>query len=351
MANGNSTKPFAIDNLTVSTNNPPRITVTSPTSGIAYTTASTGLALGGTAADDAAVTQVTWTNNRGGSGTATGTSAWSIASIPLALGANVITVTASNALGFTGSAVYTVTRIVPGTLQLSSSSYQLMESAGAAVISVTRSGGTDGAVSVAYATSNGTATAGLDYTATSGTLNWADGDAVAKTFSVPLRAGTATSGDLTLNLALSNPTAGATLGSPASAVLTIHHAPTDHWRFRHFGASANNAAISGDLANPSGDGIVNLLKYALNLDPLHTSASGLPFAGDDGTWLTLTYTRVLAETDISYQVEWTDDFQMWSSSGVIDEILSDDGITRQIKAKVSLGGAGNRFMRLNITRP
>src|SRR5262249_47529440 len=108
----------------------------------------------------------------------------------------------------------------PGTLKLSSSNYSVNEGGGSATITVTRTGGSDGPVSVNYATSNGTATAGSDYTATSGTLNFAAGE-TSKTFTVPITNDTTVEGDETLNVTLSNPTGGATLGSPATATLTI----------------------------------------------------------------------------------------------------------------------------------
>src|SRR5262249_15116671 len=82
-------------------------------------------------------------------------------------------------------------------------------------------GGSAGSVSVNYATSNGTATAGSDYTATSGTLIFGDGE-TSKTFTIPITNDTAVESDETVNLTLSDPTGGASLGSPASAVLTIH---------------------------------------------------------------------------------------------------------------------------------
>lgn len=74
---------------------------------------------------------------------------------------------------------------------------------------------------MSYATSNGTATAGSDYTAMSGTLSWADGDTSNKTFYIPLLDDSSYEGDETVNLTLSNPTGLAILGSPSSAVLTI----------------------------------------------------------------------------------------------------------------------------------
>jgi hypothetical protein len=109
----------------------------------------------------------------------------------------------------------------PGALALSAASYTIAQSAGSVLITVDRSGGSSGAVTVAYSTSNGTASAGSNYTTTNGTLQWAADDAAAKTFSVPIGS-TAFSGSKTFMVALSGPTGGATLGSPSSATVTIN---------------------------------------------------------------------------------------------------------------------------------
>jgi|GEM_PF-1150560 len=106
----------------------------------------------------------------------------------------------------------------PGNLAFSAATYSVPNSAANASIAVNRSGGTSGAVSVQYATSDGTAHAGTDYTATSGMLNWSDGDSSTKSFPVPILHG---AGGGTVNLTLSSPGGGATLGSPSTAVLTI----------------------------------------------------------------------------------------------------------------------------------
>src|SRR4030095_15530763 len=88
---------------------PPTVSITAPTATAAFTTNATPLALGGTAADNIGVTQVSWVNDRGGSGTATGTGAWSAPGIVLQPGANVLTVTARDAAGNTGTATLAVT--------------------------------------------------------------------------------------------------------------------------------------------------------------------------------------------------------------------------------------------------
>ena len=65
----------------------------------------------------------------------------------------------------------------------------------------------------------GTATAGQDYTAVGGTLNWANGDAADKSFNIPILDDLNSEAAETLSIALSQPS-GATLGSPAAATLT-----------------------------------------------------------------------------------------------------------------------------------
>jgi len=109
----------------------------------------------------------------------------------------------------------------PGTISLSASSYSVNEAAGSVVISAVRTGGSNGAVSVGYATSDGTAVAGSDYIASIGNLFWGDGDASSKTFSVPIINDAIAEANETFVVRLGTPTGGATVGSPSSATVTI----------------------------------------------------------------------------------------------------------------------------------
>ena len=127
-------------------------------------------------------------------------------------------------LGTPSTAVLTITDndvAAPGTLQLSAATYSVAENGGSATITVTRTGGSAGAVGVTVATSNGTATAPADYTAVSQTVSFAAGDTTNKTVSVPITNNAVSEPSETVNLNLSAPTGGATLGTPPSAVLTI----------------------------------------------------------------------------------------------------------------------------------
>lgn len=109
----------------------------------------------------------------------------------------------------------------PGTLQFSASSYATAEGQGVVVITVTRSGGATGATSVQYATGQNSAIAGADYQSASGTLAWADGEMGGKNFSVTIIDDTSVEASENFSITLGAPTGAATLGSPATATVSI----------------------------------------------------------------------------------------------------------------------------------
>jgi hypothetical protein len=87
---------------------PPTVVITTPTTADTYDSSLTPLVLRGTASDADGVTQVWWVNNRGGSGSATGTADWTV-SVALQSGVNVITLTARDGTNNTGTDTLTVT--------------------------------------------------------------------------------------------------------------------------------------------------------------------------------------------------------------------------------------------------
>ena len=159
-----------------------------------------------------------------------------------------------------------------GMVQLSASAYSVNENGGSATITVTRLAGTGGAITVAYATSNGTATAGQDYTATSGTLSWASGDAAAKTFSIPITDDSTFEGNETVNIALSNPTGGAAIGSPNTALLTI---------VDNEGPALPTLSIS-DVTQPEGN-VPNQMTFPVTLSSASLQTVTVNYATADGT--------------------------------------------------------------------
>jgi hypothetical protein len=95
---------------------------------------------------------------------------------------------------------------------------RVSEKDGAAVFTVSLDGA--GAVTVHYATTDGSAFAGSDYTAQSGTLSFTRSD-TAKTVSVPVTDDLASEGDETFGLQLSGASGAAASGNDLSATATI----------------------------------------------------------------------------------------------------------------------------------
>jgi hypothetical protein len=116
---------------------------------------------------------------------------------------------------------------MPGTLQFDMATYMVNEAAGTLTVTVTRTGGSDGTVSVDYATvAGGTATggavcgAGVDYVNAMGTLTFGNG-VTSQTFNITICNDTLDETDETINLMLSNVMGGATIGTQSTAVVTI----------------------------------------------------------------------------------------------------------------------------------
>lgn len=107
-----------------------------------------------------------------------------------------------------------------GTMSFTAAGYAVAENGGSLTITVGRSGGTNGAVAVNYATSNGSGNSGSEYTATNGTLNFAAGETT-KSFTVSVADDSANDGSKTFNVTLSSPSGGANLGATSTAVVTV----------------------------------------------------------------------------------------------------------------------------------
>jgi hypothetical protein len=132
----------------------------------------------------------------------------------------------------TGTIIDNDTPPPTASVQFSAATYEYDEGDDEATITVTRTGETTSAVTVDYATSNGTAnggscqTVGYDYQTKTGTLSFAAGE-TSKTFSFEVCSDTFSENPAeTVNLTLSNPTGGATIGSPNPVTLRIIDAAT-----------------------------------------------------------------------------------------------------------------------------
>jgi len=182
---------------------------------------------------------VNGTNSRRFMGPLPPTGQWVRLEVPAsAVGLEGVAITGMAFSLYDGRATWDTTGITSTPLlaqvAFSDATYSVDEAGVAATITVSRTGGASSSFTVDYSTADGSAAAGADYTATNGTLFFADGEA-SQTFSVPILEDGLVEGDETIGLTLSGAN-GAMLGAASGAQLTI----TDN-------DSGNGAWIDDDL--------------------------------------------------------------------------------------------------------
>jgi hypothetical protein len=113
-----------------------------------------------------------------------------------------------------------------------------------------------------------------------------------------------------------------------------------------------------DNHDAASDGLPNLVKYALSLNPLIPAGSGRPTSTTTNGFLTLTFTRRKDATDITYHVEGTGSLGTnWSELYTSTSTAYEGGenatsaVTVFDTIPLSIAPDGRRFMRLKITRP
>ena len=132
-----------------------------------------------------------------------------------------------------------------GSVEFSAAGFKVLEDVGSATVTVTRTGGSKGSLTVGYSTGDITATAGADYTPVSGTLVFADGE-TSKTFSIPVANDGITEPDETLRLTLSGVTDIELLGTHSVVNMTIQANSTP---LSAFGTSLNVAEGNSGTLN------------------------------------------------------------------------------------------------------
>jgi endonuclease G len=125
-------------------------------------------------------------------------------------------------------------------------------------------------------------------------------------------------------------------------------APIQLWRLQWFGTTGDSG-VATDTAIATSDGMPNLLKYALALDPLIPAAN--PVIGDISTgYLRLTVPRNPNATDVTFLIEVTDNLTTpWTTNGTTLDQNTPTLLQVHDNTPVSSSTAG--FIRLRITRP
>jgi hypothetical protein len=146
----------------------------------------------------------------------------------------------------------------------------------------------------------------------------------------------------------------------SSATLTTSLGYLD-WQ-ESFGWSASASLPDAD---PNGNGVPNLLEYALALDPLSPTPPKLPSVGWDtssanGPWLTFSYRHNKSATDLTYEIWSSTDLKNWTlqnadGASVIAETVNPDvdgnGTADLLRARIKPGSnESKRFLRLQVRK-
>lgn len=133
-----------------------------------------------------------------------------------------------------------------------------------------------------------------------------------------------------------------------------------------YGLTGASAALNAD---PNGDGVINLMAYALGLNPTVPSANALPTAAIKNyagiPYLYMTFNRSSAATDLTYIVEASSDLANWTTvassaagatttgPGFVSENSSAPMFLVEVRdtQAVNTTNGARRFLRLRVTSP
>ncbi len=145
-----------------------------------------------------------------------------------------------------------------------------------------------------------------------------------------------------------------------------HDGLADAWEVAHGLDLFDDTGLNGALADLSGNGVPNLLKYAFALDPYSPSLTGLPVttieppAPASPRYLTLRYRRLLVRDPIQYVIEVSSDFLTWASAPADYEEIAPatptgDGLSETVTIRVlpalETPAAPARFIRVRVVVP
>ena len=134
------------------------------------------------------------------------------------------------------------------------------------------------------------------------------------------------------------------LGSDVDLILAT---ALQSWRQSAFGTTTASG-IAADNADPDGDGVPNLLEYALGTDPNSASSVTRPAVQVSGSRLQLTFARTRA--DVTYIVEASSDLASWSAIATNPGTVG-QSVTVTDTVDLSTASPPRRFLRLRVTSP
>jgi hypothetical protein len=130
-----------------------------------------------------------------------------------------------------------------------------------------------------------------------------------------------------------------------TAVTARFELPIENWRALHFtAAELADEAVSGDAADPDGDGVPNACEYVHGSDPRDRADRGWEAPRAEGGFFTMIYTRLQGiESGYQLRVRGSRDYATWNES-VEERILSVAAGVETREARIPLTGHAHGFL-------
>lgn len=144
----------------------------------------------------------------------------------------------------------------------------------------------------------------------------------------------------------------AVFGTPGSGFVDAW----DEWRAHYFTpAELAKTTISGDMADPEGDGLANFLEMAFSSDPKNASPEALPAARIEtittgvavaGEYLTVTFTRRNGIQGLMVEPEFSDDLISWNRDGILLNSIDHGDGSETVTYRAAAPDSRRRFVRV-----
>lgn len=155
------------------------------------------------------------------------------------------------------------------------------------------------------------------------------------------------SGDLTGSTAAT----AITMDTP-KAVTAKFVQPLSNWQSQRFDvAEQSDPSVSGDDADPDGDGLKNWQEYLHGSNPKDKHSRGVKSLKVEGGWLYVVFTRNPGVAgDYGLDCQATRDMSNWAAPDLQERILSTINGIETVEARIPVSGGHMGFLRLKYTR-
>lgn len=118
----------------------------------------------------------------------------------------------------------------------------------------------------------------------------------------------------------------------------------DNWKL------ANNLDLNltTPLDDYSHDGVSNLMKFALGMNPRQSSVEGMPAPSNEGDYLTLTVPRNPAAANLHFDVQVSGSMDNWQSGANHVTILENSPTRLKARDNVPISSSSQRFIRVAV---